>query len=154
MLAGIGVLIVVGQFHVLFDHKPLSSGLENLAAMPGRLLGLSSDLRATELAFMIALLTIGGMVGWEKFRPKSLRLVPGALVGVVAATLLTVILGLDVAKVVVPESIIGAITPPENGFLGRFAEPAILTAAVAIACLLYTSPSPRDRTRSRMPSSA
>ena len=27
-------------------------------------------------------------------------------------------------------------------------------AAAAIACLLYTSPSPRDRTRSRMPSSA
>ena len=25
---------------------------------------------------------------------------------------------------------------------------------IAIACLLYTSPSPRDRTRSRMPSSA
>ena len=27
-------------------------------------------------------------------------------------------------------------------------------ASVATACLLYTSPSPRDRTRSRMPSSA
>jgi hypothetical protein len=40
MLAGIGVLIVVGQFHVLFDAKPLASGLENLAAMPGRFLGL------------------------------------------------------------------------------------------------------------------
>ena len=26
--------------------------------------------------------------------------------------------------------------------------------AVEVACLLYTSPSPRDRTRSRMPSSA
>ena len=26
--------------------------------------------------------------------------------------------------------------------------------AVSIVCLLYTSPSPRDRTRSRMPSSA
>ena len=26
--------------------------------------------------------------------------------------------------------------------------------ATALACLLYTSPSPRDRTRSRMPSSA
>ena len=25
---------------------------------------------------------------------------------------------------------------------------------VTVACLLYTSPSPRDRTRSRMPSSA
>ena len=26
--------------------------------------------------------------------------------------------------------------------------------AMSLACLLYTSPSPRDRTRSRMPSSA
>ena len=29
-----------------------------------------------------------------------------------------------------------------------------LKTAVSEACLLYTSPSPRDRTRSRMPSSA
>ena len=28
------------------------------------------------------------------------------------------------------------------------------SGAVTVACLLYTSPSPRDRTRSRMPSSA
>ena len=28
------------------------------------------------------------------------------------------------------------------------------TAVIRINCLLYTSPSPRDRTRSRMPSSA
>ena len=34
--------------------------------------------------------------------------------------------------------------------------PSLLTelSAMAISCLLYTSPSPRDRTRSRMPSSA
>jgi len=29
-----------------------------------------------------------------------------------------------------------------------------INAAAAYCCLLYTSPSPRDRTRSRMPSSA
>ena len=29
-----------------------------------------------------------------------------------------------------------------------------ITAQTAVPCLLYTSPSPRDRTRSRMPSSA
>ena len=34
------------------------------------------------------------------------------------------------------------------GILGR------LLGALAFICLLYTSPSPRDRTRSRMPSSA
>ena len=30
----------------------------------------------------------------------------------------------------------------------------VAVLAPVIACLLYTSPSPRDRTRSRMPSSA
>ena len=33
-------------------------------------------------------------------------------------------------------------------------EAGVLPAADGSACLLYTSPSPRDRTRSRMPSSA
>ena len=42
---------------------------------------------------------------------------------------------------------------------GRREEPLTTAAAGSsieyrIACLLYTSPSPRDRTRSRMPSSA
>ena len=31
---------------------------------------------------------------------------------------------------------------------------SIAYAALILGCLLYTSPSPRDRTRSRMPSSA
>ena len=36
----------------------------------------------------------------------------------------------------------------------RYGIPASVTLAQGILCLLYTSPSPRDRTRSRMPSSA
>ena len=39
--------------------------------------------------------------------------------------------------------------------MGRVDQAGLLAgAAVNFACLLYTSPSPRDRTRSRMPSSA
>lgn len=34
MLAGIGVLIFAGQFHVMIDDKPKGTGLENLAALP------------------------------------------------------------------------------------------------------------------------
>ncbi len=134
MLAGIGVLIVVGQFHVLFDHKPLPSGLQNLAAMPSRLLGLSAtNIQANELAFAVGLVTIAAMLGWEKFRPAALRLLPGALVGVVAGTLVAVLFGLDVARVQVPASILAAVVPPEAGFLARLADPSIITAAIAIA---------------------
>lgn len=133
MLAGIGVLIVVGQFHVLFDAKPMSSGLENLAAMPGRLLGLSPDLRAAELALALGIVTIVAMLAWEKLRPAALRLVPGALLGVVAATALAWGLGLEVTRVAVPENIAAAVALPGDGFLAMFGNPAILTAALAIA---------------------
>ncbi|WP_336967546.1 SulP family inorganic anion transporter [Sphingobium aromaticiconvertens] len=131
MLAGIGVLIVVGQFHVLFDDKPLASGLANLIAMPGQLFGLSNQDAAT--AFAVGLVTIGGMLGWEKFRPAQLRLVPGALVGVVLATIVAFALGLSVARVVVPESIVAAVTLPEQGWIAQMMNPAILTTAIAIA---------------------
>lgn len=134
MLAGIGVLIVVGQFHVLFDEKPLSSGPENLAAMPGRLLGLSwSDVEATEIALALALVTIGVMIGWEKYRPASLKLVPGALLGVLAATMIALVAGLDVIRVSVPESITAAIALPGADLFAQWMNPAIITAAVAIA---------------------
>ncbi len=138
MLAGIGALIVLGQFHILFDAKPLSNGLENLAAMPARVLGLSFEsVRQTEAALLIGLLTIAIMIGWEKYRPASLNLVPGALLGVGAATIAAFALQLDVTRVVVPDSIFGNIAIPGPDSLALFSNPAIapglLLSAVAIA---------------------
>ncbi|WP_313534555.1 SulP family inorganic anion transporter [Sphingomonas sp.] len=133
MLAGIGILIVVGQYHVLFDAKPLSNGLANLAAMPGRVLGLSADLAAAEMALGLGLLTIATMLGWDKFKPAAVKLVPGALVGVVAATLVAFSLGLDVTRVAVPSNILSAIALPENGFFAKWMDPSVITAAIALA---------------------
>jgi MFS superfamily sulfate permease-like transporter len=135
MLAGIGALIVAGQFHILFDAKPMSNGLANLSAMPGRVLGLNfADAHSTEIALGLGLLTIGVMLAWEKFRPASLKLVPGALLGVVAATAVAASLGLQVARISVPESISAAFAMPGTDFFGPIlANPAIATAAIAIA---------------------
>ena len=41
-----------------------------------------------------------------------------------------------------------------NDLTGQIFSLFVLTVAAAEACLLYTSPSPRDPTKSRMPSSA
>ena len=73
------------------------------------LLGLSPNMAAAEIALALALVTIGAMLGWEKWRPAALKLVPGALIGVVASTLLAFGLGLDVTRVVVPEDIAAAV---------------------------------------------
>ncbi len=131
MLAGIGVLIVVGQFHVLFDDKPLSSGLHNLIAMPGQIMGLGNQDAAT--AFAVGIITIVSMIGWEKIRPASMKLLPGALVGVLTATLIAFFLGLPVSRVVVPESIIGAVSLPGDGLMAQLLSPTVITTAIAIA---------------------
>jgi MFS superfamily sulfate permease-like transporter len=135
MLAGIGALIVIGQFHILFDEKPLSSGLQNLAAMPTRVLGLDfSDAAATEMALALGLLTIGVMIGWEKLRPKSMSLVPGALLGVLAATIVAWSLGLGVSRIEVPASLAAAFAPPTSGaWFAPLANPALAMKAMASA---------------------
>ncbi|MDX5984264.1 SulP family inorganic anion transporter [Sphingomonas echinoides] len=134
MLAGIGVLIVVGQFHVLFDARPLPSGIQNLLAIPGRLLGLSaSNVSGVEQAFMIGLLTIAAMLGWERFRPAALRQVPAALVGVMVGTLTAFSLGLTIDRVDVPQSIVAAVALPAPDFLAQWIDPSIIVAALAIA---------------------
>lgn len=134
MLAGIGALIVIGQFHILFDEKPLSSGLENLAMMPARVLGLSPFAWGnTEFALMLGLVTIATMVMWEKLKPARLGLLPGALLGVMAATLIAAGLGLEVARIVVPESIAAAFALPEGGAFAILGNSSMILSAVAIA---------------------
>lgn len=134
MLAGIGALIVIGQFHILFDAKPMSSGLENLAMMPARLLGLTPfDLRSTELALMLGLLTIGTMLVWEKLKPAKFGLVPGALLGVLAATGVAWGFGLDVARIAVPDSIAAAFALPDGNFLAPLTQGSLIVSAIAIA---------------------
>lgn len=134
MLAGIGLLIVLSQLHVLLDRNPLPSGLANLAAIPGAFIDLSPTASgSTEWAFALGAVTILSFLAWEKWRPQRLRLVPGALIGVVVATLAAFILGPDVKRVMVPASMLENLAMPGVAELARLAEPAILVSALVIA---------------------
>src|SRR3546814_7583215 len=100
--------------------------------MPGRLLGLdAASPGGAELALLIAGITIGIMLAWEKWRPASMRLVPGALLGVVAGTLTALVLDMNVARVEVPDSILAAITPPTA--FASWLTPEIIAAALPVA---------------------
>ncbi len=88
MLAGIGVLIVLSQVHVMFDASPLPSGLDNLLGFP-QALGKALPMVGAGLGWqagLLGLMTILVMWLWEKFKPQRLRFVPGALLGVGLAT--------------------------------------------------------------------
>ena len=76
------------------------------------------------------------MQSWFRSLPLVASLVAAALLGACAGTATTQV----------------TLTPPDQAPVCQ--PQAALKASVFWRCLLYTSPSPRDRTRSRMPSSA
>jgi len=108
MLAGIGVLIVASQVHVMVDDQPAGHGLENLVRIPAALLAIfRGDARHTEAA-LIGLLTIAALVAWKRFAPERLRLIPATLVGVGVATVVTNAAGLPIARVDIPTDVFSA----------------------------------------------
>jgi MFS superfamily sulfate permease-like transporter len=113
MLAGIGVLILSQQWHVLFDGKPLGSGLKNIAGMPGAFWDgvTGADHRG---AAVVAAVASASLIGWLHFQPKSLSRIPSALVAVVAASLVAWVFKLNVAHVSVPQdlsSMVAVLSP-------------------------------------------
>ncbi|SFV25929.1 SulP family inorganic anion transporter [Hyphomicrobium facile] len=136
MLAGIGVLIFASQFHVMFDGKPLGSGVQNLIGIPAAFLDAIRGGDARQTAGLVGLLTIVTIVGWSSYAPKSLKLVPAPLVGVVVAVVAAKFLGLDAIKFVdVPSNIWewSLQMYPTTDKLFRITEPAILIGAISIA---------------------
>ncbi|MFZ5748416.1 MAG: SulP family inorganic anion transporter [Pseudomonadota bacterium] len=130
MLAGIGAVIVLQQIHVLIDDSPLKDGLANLQAIPGAFLGLEDD---AVQALTVGLVTIAAMIGWDKIKPASLKMLPGALVGVVAGTVVAMAGGLAVKRITLPDNIVGGLTLPSADSLSMLADPALLGMALAIA---------------------
>lgn len=134
MLAGIGILILAAQFHVMLDNAPLGSGIQNLLAIPG---ALASAIRLGDshlTAGEIGALTIATIVAWTALVPKALRIVPAPLVGVLVAMAAAALFKLSAIHYVdVPSNIWSVTIFPTPDKLLRIAEPAILIGAISIA---------------------
>ena len=136
MLTGIGILIVLAQVHVLMGSTPTASAVGNAVAITtslGRVLG--DHLTPQALTLMVGLASLLAMLGWERFRPRKLALLPGALVGVATGTLVTWAAGLPIPRVQIPDSLLANISlPPAASFAGLL-QPDALIAALIIAVI-------------------
>jgi len=114
MLAGIGLLIVLQQFHVMIDSKPKGTGVANAKAIwPAITQGIFPlNGSREEIAISLALLVIGIMVLWQRFRPEALKLVPGALLGITAATIIARVMHLELNYVQVPGNLLDVVHLP------------------------------------------
>ncbi len=139
MLSGIGALILISQFHVMLDHTamwgdvPARKGLQYLATIPTAIAKCFSGDANHHLAAIIGIVTIGTIMAWTKFAPKSISFIPGALVGILAATLLSVVAGFDVIQLSVPDNMFSEVSFPTVTWFELIVEPNIWVSAFVIA---------------------
>ncbi len=148
MLAGIGILILVSQFHVMFDGRPIGTGLQNLSGIPETIAralnpataAVANDPRAAVnlSAGLLGLGVIATIFGWASFAPKAWKVIPAPLVGVAAGMIAAAFLHLDgIRYVQVPEKIfenlLSGATLPSWESLMKIADPAVLIGAISVA---------------------
>ena len=136
MLAGLGLLILASQFHIMIDDTPKGNGLENILTIPaaiGKAIFPSEGGPAHQEAAGVGLLTIATILLWNTFTPKKLQAIPGILVGVVVATTVTVFYALPISQVMVRDDLLSAVQLPPPESLMHVLDPSMLSAALALA---------------------
>lgn len=137
MLAGIGVLIVASQFHVMIDDTPKGTPTQNIISMPSAIWKAVSPPEGAvhDLAAALGLITIVVLLLWNAFAPRFLRMLPGALIGVVAATVTAQAFDMSVAHVSVPDDLLGAANVPGWPDFAVLLNPSAWISVVALALI-------------------
>lgn len=136
MLAGIGILIVGSQVHVMIDAVPIGGGLENLFGIPSAIWRtLQSDAGGSIYALGLGLLTIGAMILWPRLKNTRLGKVPAPLAAVLLASVVASVSGLSVNFVTIPDDLMSSWRPTLPTFADLLQNPAIIGAAIQLALI-------------------
>ncbi len=134
MLSGIGVLIFASQFHVMLDHAPDSDGITNLLGIPSAILDILQTPSSVHfMAGAIGVFTILLVAGWEAFKPKKLRVIPGALLGIVAAACAAQIAGFEGNYVAIPTALFSSDSWISLSSFSIFLQPAAIALIFSLA---------------------
>ncbi|MEU3468247.1 SulP family inorganic anion transporter [Streptomyces sp. NPDC006687] len=127
MLAGIGLVLIAGQLYALSGVRAPGETLAKLGGVHE--LGARADWAAVALGAA----TIAVLVLWRRL-PTRLRVVPGALVGVAAATAVAALLRLPVETVRV-SGVLAAVSPPGWSDFGALGSVGAVGTVVALALI-------------------
>ncbi|MDX2042000.1 MAG: SulP family inorganic anion transporter [Acidobacteriota bacterium] len=133
MLAGIGVLIIASQIHVMVDDSPKNSGLTNLLSIPEAIYKgfVPIDGSSHYAAASIGLITLGLIFAWS-YAPKKLQVVPAPLAAIIIVTIGAMIVAAPVKYVSVPGNLASAISFPTMEALGNWLDWSVVGSAIAL----------------------
>jgi MFS superfamily sulfate permease-like transporter len=115
MLAGIGITIIAKQFHVMVDDAPPKKVIDGLITIPEAIWkGFSPPPEAAanhSAAALVGVVTILILVFWKSIVPKSLKVIPAAIVAVGVAVGFAELGGLGIDRVALSGSLADAFRP-------------------------------------------
>ncbi|WP_433543918.1 SulP family inorganic anion transporter (plasmid) [Streptomyces sp. CA-294286] len=132
MLAGIGLVLILGQLYGMAGAEQPRSGLGKLAGLPSLLSDILADPAALSAA-ALGLGTIALLILWPKL-PRAARVVPAPLAAVALATATAALLRLDVANVSV-QGLLHAVQPPGPSDLAALGSVAVLGTVLAFTLI-------------------
>ncbi len=143
MLIGIGALILASQLHVCLDAEPRATFFANIVDVPESLLNGPGG-KSTLAPFLISSFTIALIVGWDRFRPRVVKLVPGQLVALFVVTTATLVLEADVKFLEISPKFFDGLAPASIADFSVLAKPDVfglsfIFAFVASAATLLTA---------------
>jgi MFS superfamily sulfate permease-like transporter len=115
MLAGIGITIVAKQIHVMVDDEAPKKVLDGLITIPESVWkGFAPPPEAAanhSAAALVGVITILILAFWKSIVPRSLKVVPAAIVAVVVAVAMVELGGLGIDRVVLSGKLGDAFQP-------------------------------------------
>ncbi|MBT2418859.1 SulP family inorganic anion transporter [Streptomyces sp. ISL-22] len=133
MLAGIGLVLILGQAYAMADLTAPSSGLGKISGLPGltRDIVFSADALVT---FMVGTATIAVLILWKRLPGPLPHVLPAPLATVALATAAVAALGLPIARVDV-QGLIESVQPPALGALSNLGDVALLGTVLAFTLI-------------------
>jgi MFS superfamily sulfate permease-like transporter len=147
MLSGIGLLILLSQFHVMLDDKPKGDALQNLLSIPEAIYncfpargldGSFARAQTDHIAGCLGLFTIAIVIFWQWLAPKKLKLIPGSLIAIVIATIACIAFDMPIKKVELPASLVEVIKIPTWESITLLKDSKLLFEALALAFIAST----------------
>ena len=134
MLGGIGVVIIAKQVHEMIDDHPAAAVAHNITSIPSAVEKAFTD-PAHRPAAAAGLVTLVLLVAWN-YVPKTLKVLPGALIAVVAGTLVAEGLGLHAERISVQSNLLDGLTWFQVGSAAELLRsPAVWGMAATIAVI-------------------
>ncbi|SEF64020.1 SulP family inorganic anion transporter [Nitrosomonas ureae] len=137
MLAGIGVLILASQFHIMIGDTPKENGLENILTIPEAmrkgLIPHEGDDPSHWVSAHIGILTITVIILWQFLVPKKFQFIPAPLVGVLVASGVAYVQNLSINYIEFRDSLDSSIHFPGMEDFASLLDPSLLSIAISIA---------------------